>query len=405
MPVVQEVKINDLDRVDKLNADQLEDPKDADLNDADLNAELRRMAALQNSMLEKQAEIVSLLAANQKQLRKDLWDRLAAIAPILSGTIIALGGTYFTTIYNEQQLKLQEVQTIERFIPHLLGDEKSKRAAVLAISSLGNAKLAARVASIFASPGTVSALESIARNDSNPGDKKALNGALDRALDNMAEGYRVEKRYEDAINTYKKVLALREQTYGVTDSKVVPSLHRLAELYKNHNEYSDAEALLKRSSEIQKSEHGRDSMQYADELHKLSALYSAQGLDAKALQILNQAVAIEQKLPASSRVGQLADSNEFFLDESSVDSASIPKSSGSNTDSQAPDLQLKQDKQDKQEAVRSERVISVDTSESPRSEARPDNLPESSNPPAPLTTKPLLESAAQVSERNGEHHQ
>lgn len=282
-----------------------------------LKVDLRKITEQQNKLLEQQNQILTQLSANQKQQgKKDFWDRVAAIAPILSGTIIALGGAYFTTIYNEQQLKLQEVQTIERFIPHLLGDEKSKRAAVLAISSLGNAKLAARVAAIFASPGTVSALESMARNDHNSSDRGALNGALDRALDNMAEGYRVEKKYEDAIATYKKVLALREQAYGSSSSRVVPGLNRLAALYKVHGDYSEAQVLLKRSVDIQKSEFGKDSMQHAEALRKLASLYAEQGQDSKSRELANEAAAIEQRVPAASKVspGTEQESDESFAE-------------------------------------------------------------------------------------------
>ncbi|MBX9570735.1 MAG: tetratricopeptide repeat protein [Candidatus Obscuribacterales bacterium] len=297
MPLIQEEKLTALDSFE--------------IENSNLKMDLRKITEQQNKLLEQQNLILSQLTSTQKQQgKKDFWDRVAAIAPILSGTIIALGGAYFTTIYNEQQLKLQEVQTIERFIPHLLGDEKSKRAAVLAISSLGNAKLAARVAAVFASPGTVSALESIARNDHNSSDRGALKGALDRALDNMAEGYRVEKKYEDAIATYKKVLALREQTYGQKSSRVVPSLNRLAALYNVHGDHPEAEVLLRRAVEIQKSEFGRESMQHAEALRKLAALYSEQGQDANAKDLLNDASAIEQKLPSTAKGSVTAESED-----------------------------------------------------------------------------------------------
>ena len=295
MPLIQEQKLN------KLDSFEIEESK--------LKNDLERITDQQSKLLEQQTQILSQLSANQRPNKKDFWDRVASIAPILSGTIIALGGTYFTTIYNEQQLKLQEVQTIERFIPHLLGDEKSKRAAVLAISSLGNAKLAARVASIFASPGTVSALESIARNDKDASDKGALNKALDRALDNMAEGYRVEKKYEDAIETYKKVLALREKTWGKNSSRVVPSLFRLSALYWTHGDFREAEVLLTRAVDIQKAEFGRDSMQHAEALRKLASLYSEQGQDSKSRELLNQASAIEQKVPDASKNAAVLDSD------------------------------------------------------------------------------------------------
>lgn len=75
---------------------------------------LERLAQQQQQLLEKQESLLKQISENQKPLRKDIWDRLGAIAPILSGTIIALGGTYFTLAYNQQQLKLQEAQTGKR---------------------------------------------------------------------------------------------------------------------------------------------------------------------------------------------------------------------------------------------------------------------------------------------------
>src|ERR1700757_2317233 len=106
-------------------------------------------------VIEQQNELAKQLHVLQNaKVHKDWWDRVYAVAPIFSAVIIACTGAYFTWTYNLQQLKLQEIQTIEKFMPHLAGDEREKRAAILAISSLGNAKLAAKVASVFASSGT-----------------------------------------------------------------------------------------------------------------------------------------------------------------------------------------------------------------------------------------------------------
>src|SRR5438105_13580891 len=44
-------------------------------------------------------------------LKKDGWDRITAIAPLMSALIIACTGAYFTFAYNEQQLKVQQIQT------------------------------------------------------------------------------------------------------------------------------------------------------------------------------------------------------------------------------------------------------------------------------------------------------
>ena len=265
---------------------------------------LQSLAEQQEKLLKQQESILALIAESSKRSKKDVWDRIGAIAPILSGTILALGGTYFTVAYNQQQLKLQEVQTIEKFIPHMLGDEKSKRAAILAISSIADAKLAAKVASIFASPGTVSALESIAENDSNA-DHKALKGALARALDNMAESYRMDKKYDEAILAYQKALQVQEQAYGRFSPKLVPELGRIAELNMIHKNYSDAESMIKRSADIQKQTYGSDSAQFASQLRRLASIYKEQGLDAKAQSVLSQASAIEQKIPGIARGGDI----------------------------------------------------------------------------------------------------
>ncbi len=265
----------------------------------ELKNQVKSLVEQQSKLLEQQESMLKQLSNSPVRVKKDFWEKIGAIAPILSGTIIAIGGTLFTISYNQQQLKLQEAQTIERFIPHLLGDEKSKRAAILAISTLTEPKLAAKVASIFASPGTVSALESIAENDTSP-DKKALKGTLVRALDNMAERYRMDKQFEDAIVTYKKALDLQEQQAGVNSPELVPHLDRLSELSSIHKDYNEAEGFLRRAADIEKGAHGAESIAFAAQLRRLASLYKEQGLDSKSTSVLSQAIAIEQKSPATA---------------------------------------------------------------------------------------------------------
>lgn len=153
------------------------------MSDTNVNELLVRIA-------EQQQELLSELQA-QRKTGKDFWDRLTAVGPIFSAVIIACTGAYFTYSYNQQQLKVQEIQTVERFIPHLIGDEKTKRAAILAISSMGNTQLAAKVASIFASEGTASALKSIAQS-SEQKDRQLIQDALYKTLDILAQKYKAE---------------------------------------------------------------------------------------------------------------------------------------------------------------------------------------------------------------------
>ncbi len=175
------------------------------MSDTNIELLLARIAEQQHELL---AELQS-----QRKTRKDFWDRLTAISPIMAAAIMACIGAYFTYSYNQQQLKMQEIQTVERFIPHLIGDEKTKRAAILAISSMGNAPLAAKVASIFASEGTASALRSIASNGEEK-DQKIVREALYKTLEVLTEKYKFEGKDQRLLDN------LKPATY-ITDSNQV----------------------------------------------------------------------------------------------------------------------------------------------------------------------------------------
>lgn len=278
------------------------------MNDQQLRDTVSSLADQQKQLLEQQKQLLERMNNSQPMpFRKDRWDRVGAVAPILSAIIIASGGAWFTTIYNQQQLKLQEIQTIEKFFPHLTGDEKSKKAAILAISSLTDAKLASNVAAIYASEGTVSALEQIARHGEKS-DRKMVNGALARALDSVAEDYETGKRYEDATRSYERALALREESFGLESPRILPSLNRLVELYKAHRDFSEAEGLLQRAIIIQKNTYGAESPQVAVELRRLADLYKVQGHDDKSSAIAARANTIEKN--QSTFRTQINDNND-----------------------------------------------------------------------------------------------
>jgi hypothetical protein len=210
----------------------------------DMLAEIKEQ---QLKLEEQQARLLvqtSSLAARPPA--KDRWDRLAALAPIASAVIIAVFGACFTYTYNEQQLKLQQIQTLEKFIPHLTGSEKSKRAAILAIQSLGNTRLAAKVASIFASEGTVSALQSIART-SDSKEKAIISGALSKTLDNLAERYAFENKYGQAVAAYKEALSIKEASQTPNHAEITDNLLKLAALYESHGDRVMAAELRKRA--------------------------------------------------------------------------------------------------------------------------------------------------------------
>jgi hypothetical protein len=132
------------------------------------------LTGILNTLSEQQKELIGVLK-NKGRETKDFWDKFSATSTFLSGVIVALVGLYFTNNYNAQQaardeilkaqqLRLAQVELIHKFIPQLNGTEKEKKLAIIAISSLGNAELATKLAVLDQSEGAKSALESLAKS-------------------------------------------------------------------------------------------------------------------------------------------------------------------------------------------------------------------------------------------------
>lgn len=255
--------------------------------------------------------------------KKDFWDRLGALAPLVSGLLIAGTGVYCSNSFNQQQLRLQEIQTVEKFIPHLLGTEKSKQAAIMALNSLTNTKVAARMASMFASEGTVSALRTIAATGDTQ-DRTIATKAMSAALSNMGERYQEEERYEEAEQAYKKSLALAEETDSSDNADVSYSLDRLAELYKMHGRYKEAEPLLKRALSIRRKAYGEKNLFVAETLKKLSELYSLEGKNKEAQTLLKEAVAIDSATTGDAHKKEVAET-KVVKQEQSEEAMSVPE--------------------------------------------------------------------------------
>jgi hypothetical protein len=123
---------------------------------------------------------------------------------------------------------------------------------------------------------------------------------------------------------------LQEQSFGSASPELVPNLNRMAELYTIHKDFSGAEAALSRSAEIQKTAYGTESMQYAAQLRRLSSLYKEQGLESKSQSVMNQAIAIEQKTPATANSG----SNNVAVQTHTDGVENLPAASGATMGSE-----------------------------------------------------------------------
>jgi hypothetical protein len=237
---------------------------------------------------------------------KDIWDKIAALAPIISGLLIFVMGGYFTYSYNQQQLRVQEIQTIEKFIPHLMGNDQSKRAAILAISSLTNAELAGKFAQIFASKGTVSALQSMAETGSES-DRSAASTALAKALENIAAREsklgEMETAFQQALNEKNGQGAHVEGISGPIDQ--ADRLERLAEMCRSSGQLPVAESLLKQAVNIRiRVQLPSDAKDVIASLKKLSDVEQAAGNKDEADSTLKKIALIEAKLGIQSQPSQ-----------------------------------------------------------------------------------------------------
>jgi hypothetical protein len=155
------------------------------------------------ALLEAGADPGDLVAATKRQSsQKDSWEKLANLSGVLTflaSLAIAGAGWYFTTSYNNRQLeiarqqntrdlqlkqeqnRITEMQTVEKFIPHFSEGEEPKRASLLAIKALARSELWAELAEMTGGSGSVDALRQGARGAD--GQKEA---AAVRALSHIA---------------------------------------------------------------------------------------------------------------------------------------------------------------------------------------------------------------------------
>jgi tetratricopeptide (TPR) repeat protein len=225
----------------------------------------------------------------QIEPKRDIWEKIGALSPLMCGVLISAVGTYCTYSYNQQQIKIQQVQTMGSFIPHLMGNEQSKKAAILALYEMTNSQTASKFAQIFASSGTVSALQSMSKNGSEQ-DKAIANQALNTALQNLAK----QDASSKAENDYeKKLIGLKNS--GNDNSYTAYNLSKLAQIYTMRGQYDLAEPLLMQSLSIREKQHGADNPQICDNLRSLAEIYFMTGRASKAEANIKRARDIEEK--------------------------------------------------------------------------------------------------------------
>lgn len=95
------------------------------------------------------------------------------------------------------QDKLAEAQTVQRFIPHLVGQESEKELALIVMDSFVNRDVVTKLATKVPSKGSVAALQSLSRQGGDA-DKKLAQSALDELANRRKQ--LVEQMFDSDLN-------------------------------------------------------------------------------------------------------------------------------------------------------------------------------------------------------------
>jgi len=106
---------------------------------------------------------------------------------------------------------------------------------------------------------------------------------------------RSEKKYDEAIAVWRRILAILEKSLGANHPDVATSLSNLAFLLNTQGRYAAAEPLYRRSLVIRETALGPDHPDVASSLNNLAMLLSDQGQYAAAEPLYRRSLAIREK--------------------------------------------------------------------------------------------------------------
>ncbi|MEY2411828.1 MAG: hypothetical protein QOD84_434, partial [Acidobacteriaceae bacterium] len=116
-----------------------------------------------------------------------------------------------------------------------------------------------------------------------------------RTLFDLAEVYRAEGKYSEALPLYERALQIYGTLYGAEASEIADTMEGEGELYKSLNDYLHAEPLLSRALAMREKllSPGDDDIAQSD--NDLGELYTATGAFEKAEPLLQKALASRKK--------------------------------------------------------------------------------------------------------------
>lgn len=78
--------------------------------------------------------------------RKDLWDKVASVTPLILGLAVTGVGAFFTQVYNFRQLQLNQIAALDKLRPLLTSDKPEEREfGYASFAALGYEDIAVRI--------------------------------------------------------------------------------------------------------------------------------------------------------------------------------------------------------------------------------------------------------------------
>ncbi|NEP56639.1 MAG: tetratricopeptide repeat protein [Symploca sp. SIO2G7] len=114
-------------------------------------------------------------------------------------------------------------------------------------------------------------------------------------LNNLAELYYYQGRYNEAEHLYEQVIEINKRSLPEYHPDLAINLSNLAQLYSSQGRYSEAEPLYIQAIQINKRSLSEDHPYLANSLNKLAQLYYSQGRYSKAEPLYQQAIQINKR--------------------------------------------------------------------------------------------------------------
>lgn len=154
---------------------------------------------------------------------------------------------------------------------------------------------------------------SLSKSAMDTSTKAASNQRLDHAnyLEDLAQIYVNEKKYDEAEALYHGAIALHEKSRGKDCPELTPSLTKLADLYMSRQKAAAAEQMYLRALQIRFQSLGQEHLDVAASLESLALLFQISGGFAESERFYIWALRIRQKLGDRSMASLEALSSTF----------------------------------------------------------------------------------------------